>query len=148
MVFARRTLIVAGRVLRELFRDPRSRVILVITPGLLLIFVRYLFASAAAFSPTGTLMIGVFPVFTLCLLGSTALVRERTAGTLEKILTTPITKANLVCGYACAAAVAALAQAVVTVTVAFAVVKIHTTAVSPFWLIRTAHPRCAACSWA
>jgi ABC-2 type transport system permease protein len=133
MVFARKTLIIAHRVLRELFRDPRSRVVLVVTPGLLLIFVRYLFASSAAFSPSGALMLGIFPAFSMCLFGSTALVRERTEGTLEKILTTPVTKTNLVCGYAAAAVIAALAQAVVTVTVALAVVKVHTA--SPFWLM-------------
>jgi ABC-2 type transport system permease protein len=133
VVFARKTLIIAHRVLRELLRDHRSRVVLMVTPALLVVLVRQLFSSAAAFSPSAALMLGIFPAFSMCLFGSTALVRERTDGTLEKILTTPVTKANLVGGYACAAVVASLVQAAVTVTAAFAVVKVHTA--SPVWLM-------------
>jgi ABC-2 type transport system permease protein len=133
VVFARKTLMVAHRVLRELLRDHRSRIVLMVTPALLVILVRQLFNSAEAFAPSAALMLGIFPAFSMCLFGSTALVRERTEGTLEKILTTPITKTNLVCGYACAAVVASLVQAAVTVTAAFAVVRIHTA--SPVWLM-------------
>ena len=49
---------------------------------------------------------------------SVAMVRERTSGTLERLLTTPIGKADLVLGYALAFGLLALVQAALACTVA------------------------------
>jgi ABC-2 type transport system permease protein len=124
---------ITGRVLRELFRDPRSRVVLIVTPGLLLVIVRHLFDSAAAFNPTGVLMVGVFPAFSMYLVGSTSIVRERTKGTLEVILATPVGRADLIAGYVCAAVIASFAQALCTIAVAYGLSGLSTA--SPPWLL-------------
>jgi len=129
----RETLAITHRVLIEFFRDRRSRVVLLVTPGILLIFGRYLFDSAAAFDRTGALMLGVFPALSMTLSGSTALVHERTEGTLEAVLTTPASKAALVAGYVCAAVVASLAQAVFTISIAYGLCGLTTA--SPIWLM-------------
>lgn len=123
---------VARRVPRELFRDPRSRVILVVTPSVLLIVVRGLFHSSEAFSRTGALMIGVIPALMMYLLGSAAIVHERTNGTLETVLTTPARKIDVIIGYELAASVVSVAQAVVTTVIAYWVDDLHTA--SPPWL--------------
>jgi ABC-2 type transport system permease protein len=127
------TLAIAHRVLAEFARDRRARLLLIVIPGVLIIFGRYLYSSAAAFDRTGVLMLGVFPAMSMCLFGSTALAHERNEGTLETVLTTPASKAALVAGYICASAVAALAQAVVTITIGYEVCKITTA--SPVWLM-------------
>jgi ABC-2 type transport system permease protein len=49
---------------------------------------------------------------------SIAMLRERTSGTLERLLTTPLSRLDLMLGYGAAFGVAAAVQAVVTVTVA------------------------------
>ncbi|QKV90521.1 ABC transporter permease [Streptomyces sp. NA02950] len=128
-----KTRAITRRVLKELFRDPRSRVVLIITPGLLLLIVRHLFETAADFSTTGVIMVGVFPVFSMFLVGSTAIVRERTRGTLEAILSTPASRLDLVAGYICAAVIASLTQAVITVTVAYWLSDLSTA--SPPWIL-------------
>jgi ABC-2 type transport system permease protein len=133
MISRRATQAVTRRILIQLFRDPRSRVVLVVTPGLLLVIVRYLFDSAIGFSTTGVMMIGLFPTISMFLLGSTTLVRERNQGTLEAVLVTPASKMDIVAGYICAAAIASLAQAIVTVTVAYTVSGLSTA--SPPWLV-------------
>jgi|SRR5579875_1197654 len=127
------TLTVAHRVLIDFFRDRRSRVVLIVTPAILLICGRYLYSTPAAFARTGGLMLGAFPALSMFLTGSTALVHERGEGTLEKGLTTPAGRGGLVGGYIVAALVASLGQAVVTVILAYEVCQLHTA--TPAWLI-------------
>nr|WSY56596.1 ABC transporter permease [Streptomyces sp. NBC_00886] len=133
MISPKRTLAITRRILHEQFRDTRSRVLVIITPGLLLVLVRYLFDSAEDFSPTGALMLGVFPALTMFLIGSTSIVGERSKGTLEAVLATPASKLDLIAGYATAAVLASLAQAVCTVSVAYGVSGLSTA--SPPWLL-------------
>jgi ABC-2 type transport system ATP-binding protein len=133
MMRLRLPLAIAHRVLIDFFRDRRSRVVLIVTPGILMILGRYMYSTPAAFDRTGSLMLGVFPALSMFLTGSTAVVHERGEGTLEKVLTTPASRKDLVAGYVIAAAAASLAQAAVTVTLAYEVCQLTTQ--TPAWLI-------------
>jgi ABC-2 type transport system permease protein len=128
-----RTWAITQRVLHELGRDPRARVVMVVTPGVLMVIVRQLFDSAADFSASGVIMVGIFPLFSMFLVGSTSIVRERDKGTLEAVLATPATRADLVAGYLIAAVIAAFGQAVCTVTLGYWVSGLETA--SPPWLL-------------
>jgi len=124
---------ITQRVLHELGRDPRARVVMIVTPGVLMVIVRRLFDSAAGFSPSGVIMVGVFPLFSMYLVGSTAIVRERAKGTLEAVLATPASRADVVAGYLGAAVLASFGQAVCTVTLGYLASGLETA--SPFWLL-------------
>jgi len=63
------------------------------------------------FDRVGLMLLGVFPFVTMFLVTSVAMLRERTSGTLERLLTTPLAKLDLLLGYALAFGVAALLQA-------------------------------------
>ena len=63
------------------------------------------------FDRIGLELLGIFPFVTMFLVTSVAMLRERTSGTLERLLTTPMAKLDLLLGYALAFGVAALAQA-------------------------------------
>lgn len=63
-------------------------------------------------------LLGVFPMLVMFLITSVATLRERTSGTLERLLILPITKFEFILGYAEAFGIAALIQAVVVTTVA------------------------------
>jgi len=133
MIATRTTVEIARRVFQELFREPRARLFVIGAPAVLLIAVRWIFDSGEAFSPTGVLMIGAFPAFSMLLLGSMCIVRERNRGTLEAVMVTPVTKLELVGGYVAAAVVVSFFQAVVTVPVAYWICGIRTE--GPFWLV-------------
>jgi ABC-2 type transport system permease protein len=133
VILLRTTLAIARRVLTELFRDNRARVLVLVAPAILMIFARNLFPTAAQYDRAGALLIGVFPAFSMCLSGSTALVNERSKGTLEAVLATPARRIALIAGYICAAVVASMAQAVVTITIAYTVCGLTTA--SPAWLM-------------
>lgn len=111
----RRTAATARRVLQQLGHDRRSLAIVLVLPSLLLWLFREVFdASPDTFDRVGPQMLGIFPFVIMFLLTSVAMVRERTSGTLERLLTTPLRRGELIGGYALAFGLAALAQAVVS----------------------------------
>ncbi len=114
------TVATTGRVLRQLRHDPRTLAMMLVVPSLLLGLL-YLLWSDLPLSPfqgVGLTMLGVFPFVVMFLVTSIAMLRERTTGTLERLLTTPLSRGGLLAGYGTAFGLAAVAQAVVTVTVA------------------------------
>jgi ABC-2 type transport system permease protein len=117
---ARRTGAVAGRVLAQLRHDPRTVGLLLAVPAALMAIVKGVFAgSPPAFQRVGVPLLGLFPLISMFLVTSITMLRERTAGTLERLLTTPLAKAELLAGYGLAFAAAAALQATVVSAVAF-----------------------------
>jgi ABC-2 type transport system permease protein len=114
------TLAIAARVLTQLRRDPRTVALLLAVPGLLITLMRYVFDSQLpAFERIAAPMVGIFPFFTLFLVTSITMLRERTSGTLERLMTLPLGKGDLLAGYGLAFTVVATGQVLVTSAVTF-----------------------------
>ena len=64
-------------------------------------------------------MCGLFPFIIMFLITSITMLRERTTGTLERLLTTPLSRLDLLLGYGCAFAAIATVQATVVSIVGF-----------------------------
>jgi ABC-2 type transport system permease protein len=126
----------SGRVLRQLHRDPRTIALIVVVPCVLLWLFKEVYREAPlVFQQVAPSMLGVFPFVTIFLVTSVAMVRERTSGTLERLLTTPIGKADLVLGYGLAFGLLALVQGVVATTVALWLLDLNTPASVPVLLL-------------
>jgi len=124
----------AGRVLRQLRHDRRTIALILVVPTVLLTLLRFMFdAQPATFDRIALVMLGVFPFTMMFLLTSVAMLRERTSGTLERLLTTPIGKLDILLGYGIAFAVAAAAQAAVASALAYWLLGLDTMG-SP-WLV-------------
>jgi ABC-2 type transport system permease protein len=109
---ARIVMATAGRVLRQLRHDPRTIAMVLAVPCLLLVLMRYIFDGApAVFQRVGVPLIGVFPLMSMFLVTSIAVLRERTSGTLERLMSMPLAKADLLFGYGIAFAGLAAVQA-------------------------------------
>jgi ABC-2 type transport system permease protein len=109
----------ARRVLSQLRHDPRTVAMLLVVPCLLLVLFRYVYdGSPQVFDRVGILMLGIFPFVTMFLVTSIAMVRERTSGTLERLLTTPMHKIDLLGGYALAFGLVGLVQAAIATAIA------------------------------
>jgi ABC-2 type transport system permease protein len=101
-----------GRVLRQLSHDKRTIAMVIVLPLVLLTLVYYLFEKQPhIFDHIGIIMLGVFPFILMFLITSIAMLRERTTGTLERLLTTPLHKLDLLFGYGIAFGVLAAVQA-------------------------------------
>ncbi len=108
----RATLATTRRVLGQLRNDPRTIALLLVAPCMLITLFKYVFQnSPAVFDRVGLPMLGIFPMVTMFLVTVVAMVRERTSGTLERLLTTPLSKLDLLLGYALAFGLVALVQA-------------------------------------
>ncbi|KOG26313.1 MULTISPECIES: ABC transporter permease [Streptomyces] len=106
-----RTLATAARVLRQLRHDPRSIALLLLVPCVMLVLLRYVFdGSPQTFDNIGGSLLGIFPLITMFLVTSIATLRERTSGTLERLLAMPLGKADLIGGYALAFGLLAILQ--------------------------------------
>lgn len=115
-----------GRILRQLRHDRRTIAMLLLVPSLLLALLYYMFADLptppgqpSAFDRLALVMLGVFPFVIMFLVTSIAMLRERTSGTLERLLTTPLGKLDLLFGYGLAFGLAAAIQASVAAGVAY-----------------------------
>lgn len=114
-----RTLATARRVLRQLSHDPRTVALLLLVPVLLLVLLHFVFdADRRAFDGIGASLLGIFPLVTMFLVTSIATLRERTSGTLERLLSMPLGKGDLIAGYALAFGLLAVAQASIATGVA------------------------------
>jgi ABC-2 type transport system permease protein len=110
----------ARRVLAQLRHDPRTLALLLVVPAALTALLKGVFGNAeTSFDRIGPQLVGIFPFVTMFLVTSIATLRERTSGTLERLLTMPLAKLDLLLGYALAFAVFALLQVLVTAGVAF-----------------------------
>ena len=117
---ARVTIATAMRVLRQLRRDPRTIALVFVVPPLLLTLIRYVFdGQPQTFDRIGGPLVGIFPFVLMFVITSITMLRERTTGTLERLMTLPLSKLDLLAGYGLAFGLVAAVQATVTAAVAF-----------------------------
>jgi ABC-2 type transport system permease protein len=114
---ARRTLATARRVLTQLRHDPRTVALMVIVPSVLMTLLRYVLDSKLAFSHVAPALLGFFPFLLMFLVTVITTLRERSSGTLERLLTTPMGRLDLLIGYALAFSAVAVVQVALAVTV-------------------------------
>jgi ABC-2 type transport system permease protein len=128
------TLATARRLLRQLRRDRRTIALMLIVPPVLITLLKFVFAGQpAAFERIGGPIVGLFPFVTMFLVTSIAMLRERTTGTLERLMSLPLAKLDLLVGYGLAFALLAAVQATITAAVAFGLLGVDR--LGPIWLV-------------
>jgi ABC-2 type transport system permease protein len=111
----------AARVLAQLRRDPRTIALLLGVPVVLVTLLKYVFqGEPLVFQRVGGPLLGLFPFISMFVVTSITMLRERSTGTLERLMTLPLAKLDVLAGYAAAFALVAAVQAALVSTVAFA----------------------------
>ena len=122
------------RVLRQLRRDPRTLALIVLVPCVLQTLLKELFeGQPQVFQHVGAPLLGLFPFISMFLVTSVTMLRERTSGTLERLMTMPIEKLDLLGGYGIAFALLATVQATVVSLLAFGPLGLNV--VGPEWAV-------------
>ena len=125
---------VARRVLGQLRRDPRTIVLIIGVPCLLETLLQQLFGrNSPVFQHVGAPLLGLFPFVTMFLVTSITMLRERTSGTLERLMTMPLAKFDLLAGYGVAFALVAVVQATVVSLLAFGLLGLEVA--GPQWVV-------------
>jgi ABC-2 type transport system permease protein len=131
-VSLRITVAVALRVLTQLRRDPRTVAMMLVVPCVLLTLLWWMFnGSARTFTVLGPPLLATFPFIVMFLVTSVTTLRERSSGTLERLLSMPVAKLDLLLGYAIAFAVLALLQALLAVGLTVGLLDL--TIAGPVW---------------
>ena len=116
----------ALRVLTQLRRDPRTILLIVGVPCLLETLLKEIFSGRPlVFQHVGAPLLGLFPFVTMFLVTSITMLRERTSGTLERLMTLPLGKLDLLAGYGAAFAVVAAVQVAIVSALTFGALGLH-----------------------
>jgi ABC-2 type transport system permease protein len=130
----RRSIATFVRVLRQLSHDHRTIGLLMGVPILLVVLLKYVFyASPQEFNAVAPVILGIFPLVLMFLVTSIATLRERSSGTLDRLMSMPISKLDFIMGYALAFALVGLVQASVVSGVALGLLGV--TVVGGAWQI-------------
>ena len=114
------TLATAARVVLQLRRDPRTVALVIVVPLVLIALLKWVFdGRPQTFDRIGGPLVGIFPLISMFLVTSITMLRERTTGTLERLMTMPLAKLDLLAGYGLAFAGVAAVQGVIVAGVSF-----------------------------
>lgn len=112
---------VAGRVLQQLRRDHRTAAMLLVLPCLILTLLWWMFSDlpggGLGFDKLGPALLALIPFIVMFLVTSVTTLRERSSGTLERLLSMPTGKLDFLGGYALAFGLVAAVQSALAVTV-------------------------------
>lgn len=115
----RRTLATSARVLQQLGHDHRTLALLFVVPIVLLGLLAWVFSgSPGVFDMIGASLLGIFPFVVMFLTTSIATLRERSSGTLERLLAMPMSKLDIILGYALSFGLLAVVQGILASAVA------------------------------
>jgi ABC-2 type transport system permease protein len=121
MFSARVTAATALRVLTQLKRDPRTIALLLLVPVGLVALLKYVLeGQPGSFERIGGPLLGLFPFISMFIVTSITMLRERTTGTLERLMTMPLAKLDILLGYGLAFALVGIVQSTLVSTVALA----------------------------
>ena len=95
-----RTLAIAVRIFNQIVRDRRSVAMIIVAPVVVMSLVGFSFADQReVLDRVAPGLMGVFAMFFVFLLTGVSFLRERSQGTLERLLTTPVGRGDILLGY-------------------------------------------------
>jgi ABC-2 type transport system permease protein len=133
---ARITWAVAARVLTQLRRDHRTAAMLLLLPCLILTLLWWMFRDATGglgFDTLGPPLLSLIPFIVMFLVTSVTTLRERSSGTLERLLAMPTGKGDFLGGYAIAFGLVAAVQSLLAVLLCVVVLDLDVA--GPVWML-------------
>ena len=128
------TLATTKRIVEQLLHDKRTIMLMFLAPTLLMILLWWVFSDTTqSFNRIAPALLGVFPFTIMFLITSITTLRERTSGTLERLMATRISKGDIVLGYALAFSIFGVVQSLITSAVT--VYILNMTVTGPLWFV-------------
>jgi ABC-2 type transport system permease protein len=125
---------IAVRVLTQLRRDHRTLAMLVVLPSLVLTLLWWMFKDqGVGFTDLGPPLLALIPFIVMFLVTSVTTLRERSSGTLERLLAMPTGKGDFLGGYAIAFGLMATIQSVLAVLLCVWVLDLSVA--GPVWML-------------
>ncbi|HSX34766.1 MAG TPA: ABC transporter permease [Candidatus Saccharimonadales bacterium] len=132
----RRTLATARRVLQQLHHDKRTIGLIFVVPLVLLGLLAWIYnQTPQVFDSIGPALLCIFPFVVMFLITSITTLRERSGGTLERLLAMPMGKLDILLGYAISFGLLAIVQATLATEVAIHIYGLHIAGPEGFLII-------------
>ncbi len=134
MYHVQATLATSRRILQQLSHDKRTIALMFIAPSILMVLLAWVFSdNQQTFDMIAPAMLGVFPFVIMFLVTSITTLRERTGGTLERLMAMPVAKSDIIIGYALAFSLFGAVQSLITSAVAIYLLGMEVT--GPLWFV-------------
>jgi ABC-2 type transport system permease protein len=118
----------------QIRRDPRTVLLLVAVPCVLLVLLKYVLEEQeTTFQHVSVPLLGLFPLISMFLVTSITMLRERSTGTLERLMTMPVSKLDILTGYTLALGVLSTVQALAVSAVGFWALRVEVP--HPAWIV-------------
>ena len=130
------TFAIASRVLTQLRRDRRTLAMLLVLPCIVLTLLWWMFSDTGGdigFNALGPPLLALIPFIVMFLVTSVTTLRERSSGTLERLLAMPTGKGDFLGGYAIAFGLVAAVQSLLAVLLSVFLLGLDVT--GPGWML-------------
>jgi ABC-2 type transport system permease protein len=129
------TLAVTRRVLIQIRRDRRTLVMLLVLPCLVMSLLWWMFQDKPSFGfgALAPALLALIPFIIMFLVTSVTTLRERTSGTLERLLAMPMGKGDFLIGYAVAFGLVAAVQSALAVALSTSALDLDVQ--GPVWML-------------
>jgi len=108
-------LTIAGRVIRQLLRDRRTMALLVIVPVVVMSLIGLSFPEEGVLDYIAPALLATMALFFSFLLTGISFLRERSQGTMERLMASPVSRLDIVVGYLFGFFIFALTQTLIIV---------------------------------
>ncbi len=128
------TLATSLRVFRQLLHDPRTLALLFVVPSVLLGILAWIYSDTPkVFDFIGAPFLAMFPFVVMFLVTSITTLRERSSGTLERLMAMPTRKLDILFGYTITFGILAIIQGLITSLLAVHVYGLNVA--GPEWIL-------------
>ncbi|MDO8473618.1 MAG: ABC transporter permease [Dehalococcoidia bacterium] len=121
-----RALAIANRIVRQFLRDRRTLGMLLLVPILVMTLVGFSFPRGGnVLDYVAPALLAAMALFFVFILTGVSFLRERSQGTLERLMASPVSRAEIIVGYLLGFILFAAAQAVIILLYTVFVLQVH-----------------------
>ncbi len=120
-------LTIAGRIIQQLLRDHRTLALIIVVPMVVMTLIGLSFPEGGVLDYAAPALLATLALFFSFLLTGISFLRERSQGTMERLMASPVSRLDIVVGYLLGFFVFALAQTLIVILFTISVLHVHYT---------------------
>ena len=120
-------LTIAGRIIQQLLRDHRTLALIIVVPMVVMTLIGLSFPEGGVLDYAAPALLATLALFFSFLLTGISFLRERSQGTMERLMASPVSRLDIVVGYLLGFFVFALAQTLIVILFTIFVLHVHYT---------------------
>jgi len=126
-MMSNRALTIAGRIIQQLVRDRRTLGLILVVPLVVMTLIGLSFPQSNVLDYIAPALLATLALFFSFLLTGISFLRERSQGTLERLMASPVSRSDIVVGYLLGFFVFALTQSLIILLFTIYVLDVHYT---------------------